>query len=165
MNSLTWGKFFFFFLCFWLLHMFPFDYVFVSLLIIVVARKKVSIEPSRYFSLHVFLFWAPLILCALALSVPTPCAICFGHYSLCVLYYIFCSRCSLLCVLVLHFGLPCSMNSCFRHSLSCALALSILQSMCYCFGHSSFCVFLLLVLFVVLRAIGGSCWSRWSICY
>lgn len=122
--------------------MFPFDCVFVSLFLIVVARKKVSIEPSRYFSLHVLLFWALLVLCAFALSVPALCAICFGHYSLCVLYYIFCSRCSLLCVLVLRFGLPCSMNSYFRHSLSCALVLGVLHFMCSCFEHSSIYMFL-----------------------
>ncbi len=87
-----------------------------------------------------FLFLVFFILCVLALDIPR-------------------SMCSC-------FGLPCSMNSYFRHSLLCALVLGVPHFVLLLWVFFDLCVlvlgifhfvFLLLVFFVVLRTTSGSC--------
>jgi hypothetical protein len=162
-NSLIQGKCIVFALCFFILCLFPFDSVFVSLFVVAIVGKNVQLKLlggfhfvsfcSRHSSLYV-----------LALGASCSMSFCFWHSLLCVLA---------LCAFALgapHFLCPCS-----KRSLLCELLLSALFNLCYvlgtlhslcsCFGHFSLCVFLFLVLPIAFESYSWELHCLWLNCY
>ncbi len=133
-NSLIQGKCIVFALCFFILCVFPFNFVFVSLLVVAIVGRNVQLKLLGGFHFVSFCF-RHCSLYVLALGASCSMSFCFWHSSLCVLA---------LCAFAL--GAPRFVCPCSKRSLLCELLLLALfalcfvlgtpHSMCSCFGHS-----------------------------
>jgi len=150
-NSFIQGKCIVFALCFFILCVFLFDFVFVSLLVVAIVGRNIRLKLLGGFHFVSFCFWH----CSLyVLALGASCSMSF-----------LLSTFLALCAFALgtpHFLCPCS-----KRSLLCELLLSTLFTLCYvldtlhsmcsCFGHFLLCVLLFLVLPIAFRVTHGSC--------